>query len=67
MDDSSYARHSAGAVDFHRRELSSDAVRDAFLNLYGGIVPISPAGRHQPDGKENKALPEKLSQERVTP
>ena len=45
----------------------SDAVRDAFLNLYGGIVPISPAGRHQPDGKENKALPEKLSQERVTP
>jgi hypothetical protein len=63
MDDSSYALRSAGALNFHRRELSPGAVRDAFLNLYGGIVP----GRHQPAGKEHKTLPEKLSQERVTP
>jgi glycosyltransferase involved in cell wall biosynthesis len=67
MDDSSYALRSAGALDFHRRELSSGAVREAFLNLYGGIVPISPAGQHQPAGKEHKTLSEKLSQERVTP
>jgi hypothetical protein len=67
MDDSSYALRSAGALDIHRRELSSGAVRDAFLNLYGGIVPISPAGQHQPAGKERETLPKKLSQERVTP